>query len=273
MLSSIRFKKHCSVFLFLLTLCSFRATPICAENTASRLMDIEGIGLLPYYAQNDPLWENSLYEPKESRDRRTMKTGGCAPAAAAMAIARQLDSKELTALNSHASDPECGFPFCSCSVNGYGHRGEHDLTVPSTPDDFNRYLPIIFASYAAGNNERYVKLRREGRATSVALFEALCNAYGLQYRAYHEWKDACYALRNGYSVVTTVTEGIFTESSHILCIAGITDDYVYLQDPMMRESYPLDKTHLLEVVEPGLVRVPLEDIEKVKLYCFYAIWK
>lgn len=239
----------------------------------SRIMDIEGIGSIPYYAQNDPLWENMLYEPKKSGDRRTMKVGGCAPTAAAMAIARQLDSEELTALISHASDPERGFPFCSCSVNGYGHRGEHDFTVPSTSDDFSQYLPVIFASYATGNNERYIKLRREGRATSVALFETLAAAYGLQYRGYREWEDAYDALKNGCSVITTVTEGIFTKSSHILCIAGIADGFVYLQDPMMCESYPLDKKHLLEVVEPGLVRVPLEDIEKVKLYCFYAIWK
>lgn len=264
-----------TILIILMFLAFSPCTLSCAESSElySRIMQIDEIGSIPYYAQNDPLWANSIYEPKGSQDWRTMEIGGCGPTAAAMAIARQLESSELLALIDHASNPERGFPFCVCSVNGYRHGGDHELTTPSTPDEFSKYLSVIFASYATGNNDRYMKLRQEGKATSIALFEVLSNAYGLEYKAYRQWEDACEALRNGCSVITTVTKGIFTESSHYLCVAAVTDQYVYLQDPLMRNTYPKDKKHLLEVVEPGLVRVNIEQLDKVGLHCFYVIWK
>lgn len=264
-----------SIILFLLILipCMIQASSAESNILYSRSMNIEGVGSIPYYAQNDPLWANSIYEPKGSQDWRTMEVGGCGPTAAAMAIARQLDSGELPIIITHAANPERGFPFCLCSVNGYRHTGGHEFMTPSTPDEFSKYLPVIFASYATGNNDKYMKLRREGKATSIALFEMLSSAYELKYKAYHQWEDACEALRNGCSVITTVTKGIFTESSHYLCVASVTDQYVYLQDPLMRGSYPKDREHLLDVIEPGLIRVNREDLEKIALHCFYVIWK
>ena len=39
----------------------------------------------------------------------------------------------------------------------------------------------------------------------------------------------------------------------------------------MREEYPDDTKQLLSVVEPGLVRVALEDVSRLDLYSFCAI--
>lgn len=248
-----------------------------AEETVSaysRLIEVEGIGALPYYAQNDPLWADIPYEPRGSASHRSMKSGGCGPTALAMAIARQIPKERLPELIGNAANPERGFPFCACSVGAYRHYGNHEVIFPTEPDDFAAYLPVIFASYATGNNDHWAKLRREGvSGTSLPLFDMICEAYSLRYEAYQDWEDALGALEDGFSVITTVTEGIFTESSHFLCVAGVADGFVYLLDPLMRSEYPRDGKGRLEVVQPGLVRTRAEDVEMLWLYGFYAIGK
>lgn len=240
--------------------------------TYSRKINISMVdSTLYYYAQNDPLWASSLYEPKGSQDYRDMSIGGCGPVAAAIAISNQLPTNDLPRILSSALNPEGGFQFCSCSVNGYRHRGEHTLFSPKSADEYQKYLPVIFASYATGNNTRRLKFRKEGRATSIALFESLSEAYGLEYKAYHEWEKAYDALQEGCSVITTVTKGIFTETSHYLVIANANEEWIYIMDPSMRERYPRDYHGLLEIVEPGLVRAKISDFEKLGLHCYYTI--
>lgn len=227
---------------------------------------------LYYYAQNDPLWASSLYEPKGSQEYRDMSIGGCGPAVAAIAIANQLSPDDLPSILSYSLKPEVGYQFCSCSVNGYRHRGDHDLYSPKSAEDYQKYLPVVFASYATGNNARCLKFRKEGRATSIALFESLSDAYGLEYKAYREWDNAYAALQEGRSVITTVTKGIFTETSHYLVIAYANEEWIYIMDPSMRKSYPRDYYGLLEVVEPGLVRAKMSDFKKLGLHCYYTIY-
>lgn len=246
-----------------------------AEETVSaysRIIEIEGIGALPYYAQNDPLWADIPYEPRGSSSRRLMKFGGCGPTALAMAVSRQIPKERMPELIGHASDPGRGFPFCACSVGAYRHQGDHEVIFPTEPDDFAAYLPVIFASYATGNNDHWAKLRRDGvSGTSLSLFDMICEAYGLRYEAYREWEEALEALENGFSVITTVTEGIFTATSHYMCIAGVTDGWVYLLDPLMRDAYPGDRNGWVEVVEPGVIRVREENLGHLWLYGYYVI--
>ncbi|MDO5377892.1 MAG: hypothetical protein Q4G52_06115 [Clostridia bacterium] len=245
-----------------------------AVSAYSRTIRVEGIGDLPYYAQNDPQWADIPYEPRGSESRRSMEDGGCGPTALAMAVARQLPEERLPELLSHAANPERGFPYCACSVGAYRHRGDHEVAFPTEPADFAGALPVIFASYATGNNDHWAKMRRAGvSGTSLPLMDMICEAYGLRYEPYQDWEDALGALEDGFSVITTVTEGIFTETSHYLCIAGVADGFVYLLDPLMRSEYPRDRQGRLEVVEPGLVRTKLEEAEKLRLYGFYAIGK
>ena len=151
------------------------------------------------------------------------------------------------------------------------HDDCQGLSEPATPESFETYLPVILAAYATGNNDHWKKYRADGPGTPITLFRSLCEAYGLNYRPCSTWEDACEAMQSGYSVITTVTKGIFTGSSHYLCLAGINGGYLYILDPFMREEYPDDTKHLLNVVEPGLVRVDLEDVQRLELSGFYAI--
>lgn len=244
---------------------------LAQEQAYSRIIDVEGIGPIHYYAQNDPLWANMIYEPRGAQSMRTMLSSGCGPTAAAIAIGRQLTADGLASLNEHAADPERGFRFCDCAVNEFFHYDCPGLHRAATAEGFEARLPVILASYATGNNAHREKFRGEGAGTPITLFRSLCEAYGLDYRPCATWEDACEAMQSGYSVITSVTRGIFTGSSHYLCLAGIHDGYLYILDPFMREEYPDDTKQLLSVVEPGLVRARLEDVWRLELGGFYAI--
>lgn len=263
--------------IWIITLCALLLlSPIAAlaeeEPAYSRVIDVPGAGPLQYYAQNDPVWARTIYEPYRSSHYRPFKDTGCGPSAAAMAIARQLDADQLPDLIASARDPEKGFPYCACSVNGYRCDRSHELTTPATGEDFLSHLPIIFASYAAGNNESQTKYRTEITATSISVFSSLADAYHLHYKGTREWDKALVALKAGCSVITTVSKGIFTPASHYLFIASVDDGYVYVLDSFMRENYDeLDRRHILEVVEPGLVRASLSDLNRLGFSGFYII--
>lgn len=259
-----------AVFLFLFG----AAGALAQEETSvySRIVEIEGIGQFHYYAQNDPAWLDMVYEPRKSATRRTLGQSGCGPTSLAMAIARQLPEERLPDLIAHASNPERGFPYCACSVGAYHHYGEHEVTFPTKPEDFAAALPVILASYATGNNDQWAKMRQEDVAgTSLYLFKMISDAYGLSYHVSADWEDALAALQEGCSVLTTVTKGIFTDTSHYMTLAGVADGYLYILDPLMRSEYPNDRKGRLEVVEPGVVRAKLEDVRNLWLYGFYII--
>lgn len=238
----------------------------------SRTVEIEGLGTFAYYAQNDPKWAKMDYEPRGSDKHRTMKAGACGPTSLAIAIANQVPRERLIEIQDHAAEPKQGFPFCECSVNAHHYYGGHEIMRPRWVDDFAEYLPVIFASYATGNNDHWLKLRKANYSgTSLWLFHMICEVYGLDYQAYSEWEDARKALESGATIITTVTKGIFTSSSHYMCIVGIADGWVYLLDPLMRSEYPGDKNGWVEVVEPGVIRAKVENVDHLWLYGFYAI--
>ena len=237
----------------------------------SRMVSIPGLGEIMYYAQNDPAWSEMVYEAKYSEKRNRMRGAACGPTSLAMAIARQLPDEDLPKLLAEAKHQNLGFRFCQCSVTKDYHSGDHDFIDPRTPEDFKQYLPVIFASYATGNNIHYQQYRYSGAGTNNSIFQALSQYYGLTYKSTHDWEVARAALEDGYSVITTVTKGIFTTTSHYLYIAGIADGYVYILDSLMRTEYPNDRKHRLEVVEPGVVRAPVDEVAGLQLYGFYMM--
>lgn len=260
----------CVLLLLLLSL-----TALAEEEDAalySRVIDVPGAGPLQYYAQNDPEWSRSQYEPKNGTFYRTFGSSGCGPTALAIAIARQVPAERLPDLIASARNPEKSFPYCPCAVNNYTCDRTHEATVPTTPEDFLSHLPVIFGSFATGNNSRRELFRKESTPTSLSLFPAIAKAYGLHYKATREWDKALAALEAGCSVITTVSKGVYTSSSHYLFIASVSDGYVYVFDPFIRESYgSLDKKHILEIVEPGLVRSSLDDLKSLGYSGFYII--
>ena len=237
----------------------------------SRVIDVPGAGELMYYAQNDPQWATMGYSKPSANRHPIMKASGCGPTSAAMAVARQLSDEELLSLTEHARDPERGFPICECSVGWAKHGGEHEVFTPRTGEEYAAYLPAIIGAYSAGNNERRLWHCAESGATNVGFFKELAITYGLQYRGTHDWDEMVAAIADGYSVVTAVAKSPFTSRSHFMFIASVTDGYIYILDPLMRDEYPEDKRHVIEIVEPGLLRVAEADRARAGLTAFYMM--
>lgn len=269
-------------FLLLLLLCllCLHALPALAEPTPcpegeielvySRVIDVPGVGDWPYYAQNDPLWADSIYEPVKSKNWRVFRWAGCGPTAAAIAISRHVEPDRFNELLEFKSPYLDHFNFCPCSINGYRCDRTHELSTLESNEDFQLYLPVAFAIYAAGNNSTRTKYRSEASGTSLNFFKALADVYQLEYAGSRYWEDALHALQNGYSIITTVSKGIFTTDSHYLVLAHVDEEWIYVLDPYMRESYEaMDPKGILEIVEPGLVRARVEDFSRLGFSGYY----
>ena len=276
-------KKIVSLFL-LLCACFVHAQAEEAFDAYSRVIDVPHIGAVQYYAQNDPQWKSMYYEPNPTKYRRRFGEGGCGPTTAAMAIAKQLSADELPALLAHSFGSVKDFAFCTCSVNGEFcderyRRAKYGTSDPNhrelstvSGEEFRQWLPVVFAAYAAGNNDHGYQLRKmKENGTEIFLFNALADDYGLAYTGTREWEEALAALREGASVITTVTQGVFTNGSHYLFLAGVDDEYLYIMDSDMRREYRKDKHDYLEVIEPGLSRIRLENVPGIHMYSFYII--
>ena len=237
----------------------------------SRYIDVPGVGPWYYYAQNDPEWGRSYYEPKNYNDYRRFSSSGCGPTSLAIALTRQLDPEDLVLLLDKRDPRTQGFRYCECSVNFYHCFQRHEPTYITTPEEFLHNLPRVLGSYATGNNYDFHLYRSDFSGTSANLFPKLADIFGLDYIATSDWAYAREKLQEGYSVITSVTKGPFTNSSHYLVVASTDDEYIYLLDPWMRTEYELDRKHRLEVLEPGLLRMKIDDLRHVPLFGFHMM--
>jgi len=237
----------------------------------SRYIDVPGVGPWYYYAQNDPEWGRSYYEPAGHNNYRRFNNSGCGPTSLAIALSRQLDPEDLVSLLDKRDPRTKGYRYCSCSINHFHCFERHEPTYVTTAEEFLHNLPRVLGSYAAGNNYDFHLYRNDFSGTSLNLFPKMAENFGLDYVGTSKWDVAYEKLKEGYSVITTVTKGIFTTSSHYLVIANIDDEYIYLLDPWMRTEYELDRKHRLEVLEPGLLRAKVEDLSRLGLYGFYMM--
>lgn len=272
------FLKSAALLLLCIALCPMlpalgEPTP-CPEGEIeliySRVIDVPGVGPWPYYAQNDPLWGDSIYEPVKSKNWRVFRWAGCGPTAAAIAISRHVAPEKLNALLEYKSPYADGYSFCPCSINGYRCDRTHELSTLVSAEDFESHLPVALAIFAAGNNTGRTKFRSEASGTSISFFKAIAEAYQLEYAGSRHWEDAVSALKEGYSIITTVNKGAFTTDSHYLILAHVDDEWIYVLDPYMRESYAeMDTKGLLEIVEPGLVRAKASDLSRLGFSGYY----
>ena len=264
----------CALALLLaLPLCAFAEKAAEDELVYSRYINVPGVGEWYYYAQNDPEWDNAFYESYNCRLYRRFGDAGCGPTSLAIALNKQLTPEELTSLLDHKSPRQQGFGYCPCSINGFHCYSGHERIYMETPEDFLKNLPRVLGAYAAGNNERRQLYRSDFSGTSAHIFPDIAKAYGLHYRRTTDWDEAYQALQEGYSIITSVTKGIFTPTSHYLVIAHADEDYIYLLDPWMRVAYDGTNAYRFEVLEPGLLRAKTKDFIHLGLYGFYMMKK
>ncbi len=247
-----------------------------SRTTLNGYVSVENVGEWMSYSQNDPIWDKLVFETQTSSRRRTFGDGGCGPTAVAMAIVNLVDKEALPKIAEYASSPY-GFRFCKCSVNDYWCSGKHLTYQLTTPDEYLRYFPLAVASFATGNNVWGVQGRSDRFGSSMRYLENLCSIFDISVTQTYQFDEAITFLQTEKTIAIACTSGYgspFTKTSHFLVLAGVDDEYLYVLDPLRRESYEnLDRKNYLEIIEPGLVRIKLENAAHCNIGPIYLLKK
>lgn len=267
--------KHRLLAAFLTIVVMFAALPsvlfCCAERdilateayfdgsfSLSGVKNVPGRGEMIYYAQNDALWKDFVYESRESKKSRPFGDGGCAPAAVGMAIAAMTEGEEITLIANGAKSP---YSICPCSVTASKCRQHHARYTLTSVRDFERFLPLAIAEFAAGNNIYGVLSRTEDKGTATGFIHHLVKPYGLNVIIVSDYQTALDAMAQGCAVVAHSRAGsVFTNTGHYVFLAAADEERLYVMDSLCRESYDTTGASKLTVLEPGLVTLRHEDI-------------
>lgn len=239
----------------------------------SRTVNVPGRGEMQYYAQNDPVWAAMRYEARKSKQARPFGQGGCGPTSMAMAIANLVPEESLGGISAYAR-VENGYTFCTCSVNQYFCNHRHAQYKLETPAEFRRYLPLAIASFATGNNIWGETSRGDGGGTNTAFMKRVTEAYGLYFTLTKDRELALSALADGAMVIASTggKASPFTGGGHYLTLASVYEGSLYILDPYLKADYgKTDRRHLITQIEPGVLRVSMEDLDELLLYTFYIV--
>ena len=223
-------------------------------------LQVPGLGPRRYYAQNDPLWMDLIYESDASSKMRPFGDGGCNPTALAMAIRSLVDADDLASILTSAIRP---YSLCTCSISR-SHCGYHHPRYYLTSSrDFDRFLPLVFADYACGNNDQQTVSRNENKGTVGGYMKYVAHAYGLQLTTVGDQKAGLAAVRDQACAVIgyAASGGAFTTVGHYVFAAWADDENVYFLDPLCREVYKTNNAKYVHIIEPGLVSIKISQLK------------
>ena len=218
-----------------------------------------------YYAQNSPEWAKMISEERSSEDVRHFGGSGCVVTALAIATANCLPIERMREITGIARDPVQVDTISLTRRRGYGK----DRFVIRALADTVRYWPLILGNIAAGNN-------RYGHRNPQApgFYPDLLTGLGLAYAMVKDWEQVFSAMDEGAIIITSVTRGEnpFSLSGQYMTMVDRNEEYVYLLDPYAKDSYPNDRKRLITLLEPGVVRLRRDDIQRASLHSICAIW-
>ena len=225
----------------------------------SGLIEVPGKGNVRYYAQNDPLWGGLTYEWESSSVRRPLRDAGCVPTAAAMAVANLVPVEELSIVSAYAKR---AYSLCPCSVTAQRCNHAHARYVLTSQRDFDRFLPLVFADFATGNNVFGSVSRTNATGTGTGFLWDIARIYGLDMRITNDFGQAVEAVLSGSGVIATAGKGgVFTNTGHYVFLASADDERLYVLDPLRREEYKTNQGKKLEILQPGLVALTYENVQ------------
>jgi len=237
----------------------------------SGMLYVPGKGEMRYYAQNDPLWKGLCYEREDSQQRRPFRDSGCSPSSVAMAIASLIPEEDIPLIAEYAKKD---YSLCPCSLNQARCNKAHRRYYLTSQRDYIRFLPLILGDFATGNNTFGVYSRATGVGTATNYIRYVAQAYGLQLTVTSDFQEACQAISNGCAVVSLAAKGgAFTNTGHYVFLAHVDEEKLYILDPMLREVYKTNYASRLEIIEPGLVALELDEIWAAQFGSFFILSK
>lgn len=239
------------------------------QESPSGWVTVPGWGEKRYYAQNDSLWGNLTYESEGTGKHRPLRDGACGPTASAMAIRALYAPEELTVLLDAAKS---SFAPCVCSINRQGCGYNHPRYLITSPRDLDRFLPLVIADIATGNNVFHIHGRTSARGTNMYFFASLAEAIGLDVYNTQNRDEAFEAMRQGASVFCSAASGgVFTNVGHYVFLAGFDEERVYFLDPLCRDTYKTNHASSLTNHGNGLVSITYEKYAHTNIYSYYVL--
>lgn len=239
--------------------------------TESGYRQVGPLGNMMVYAQNDTVWGMMRYESALTSKFRRFNGGGCGPTAVAILIANLVPQEELPRIREYSRE---GVPtlFCPCSVNRVYCNHLHPPYHLETAQEYLRYLPVVMADFAAGNNRWKINSRpTDSLGSNTRFVEPLCEVYGLEMTELKNLTEAIIHMeeRNNRGLVLccALRGSAFTTTSHYMVLAGVDDTYFYMLDPLFRDDYSATDIHGLidQILAPGVVRIRRENARKTGL--------
>ncbi len=241
-----------------------------------------GKGPFQYYAQNDPIWTDTIYEAPRAPRQRPFGDGGCAPTALAMVVASMVPQDDLAKL---ADQGYKGAPCIMCkeSLNElycpiFMHNPAHQRYYPVTAMDFMHVLPLALGNYAAGNNPQRIKYRVGGSledgngGTSSNLFAPIAKLFGIKIGFSYDIEDVYKTLDRGGMAIALCSGGEQAFSNgpgHYVVLADHDDTFIYVLDPFLRDKYPRDYRKVVLPIEDGVKKVEKEKLRRAGFNRFY----
>lgn len=233
-----------------------------------------GSGPFQYYAQNDPIWSRTIYEALDSDSLRVFGDGGCNPTSLAMVVASLVPTERLNLLGMSAAGGRT-FTLCSCSVNKYNchqHRKDanHQISTLVSGEDFRAVLPLAIADFATGNNPISQIYRVPGKrsggngGTSQNLFAPIAEVFGLSHRLTRDIDQMLATLDRGGMAIALCSGNtqIFSGSNgHYVVICSYDEEYLYVMDPYVRDTYKKDRRKIIEPVDTGIKKVKRDSVK------------
>lgn len=248
----------------------------------TRYITVPGRGETLFYAQRNPMFNRMIYEYRGSRTARIFGDGGCGPSATAAALMALLDPQDLTVLQQYTMNGE-PFSVCQHTMNAWSCARCKERLQITAPEDYVTYLPVILASYACGNNPDKEVWRRKSASlggsggTGMQFLYSVCPHLSLSCVSPEDNSDASWLDQVGENTVAVgmSASSPFTGSGHYVAVLWVDDEYIYMFDPMQPSSYSKkhDKLRIIEVIEPGLVKVRRDEYRHLGFYTIYIISK
>lgn len=241
--------------------------------SVSGLVQVPGVEKpMRYYAQNDDLWKQLTYERKDVKSMRPFRDSGCSPSALAMAIAKLVPEEQLAQVGQYAKTP---YSLCSCSISKNICAKHSARYLITSQRDYVRFLPLVFADFACGNNTFGVFSRSAAAGTGTGYIDKICDIYQLEYRFTPDYEEALQAVNreNQAVMVLASSGGCFTNTGHYVFLAHADEEKLYVLDPLSRTEYKTKRSGSLEILQPGLVALRHEKAGHARFSNFIIITK